>query len=308
MEAINGTPVFPNPPVFSGDGYSGWTSSIPGFTPEYEYPSSPSAPTSPPGTYTCYYDPQYGGCYVTELPGSKPAQLFVPGNELRFAEEGLKRAYAASYSIETKTGLGTGIGALSWPQADGTFLNLILTNRHVVLEREAKLDETSGLTYETESVASSLLVTSLMTGTKFKGEVLNVLPVGQPDMALVAVRTPQPLGTLPVANSQEIAFGQKVYAIGNPLGLMGSVTAGIISHPNRPDLDDGGRVIQFDAAISPGNSGGPLITQDGRLIGLNTFTIPGRPGVPAQNLNFAYPADVGLQLLLQGLQQLRPAA
>lgn len=290
-----GTPVFPLPPTqnyYPSADFSGLD----------QYSTNPPDTSAPPGTGICYEDPRFGGCYVTELPNKKPARLFVPGNELKFAEEGLKKAYAASYMIETKTGLGSGIGVLSIQQQDGTFLNLILTNRHVVTNAQG-------------GVESPLVATSLWTGAISQGVVLNVLPDNQPDMALVAITTRAPMFTIPIADSSQIAFAQKVYAIGNPLGLVGSITAGVISHPNRPDLGGenvGGRIIQFDAPISPGNSGGPLITVDGRLIGINTFTIPGGPQSPAQNINFAFPADIGFKLLMeswqQQQQQLRPAA
>lgn len=255
----------------------------------YERISIPAAEALPAGA-ACQYD-LFGGCYVIDLPNPTKTQVkvFVPGNELEFAEEGVKRAYAASYQLQNKSGLGSGIGIRTELAADGSTINYILTNRHVVQESDGEN-------------AKTMMVTSLWTGETFKGEVVKVLPEGSPDMALVAMRTPQPLFTIPVANSKTVAFGQRVYAIGNPLGLAGSVTAGIISHPRRPaeELEAGsGYVIQFDAPISPGNSGGPLITQDGMLIGINTFTIPGDAGHPAQNINFAYPADKGLEELLQ---------
>lgn len=253
----------------------------------FERISAPAAEALPAGT-TCQYD-IFGGCYVIDLPNKTQVKAFVPGNELEFAEEGVKRAYSASYQLQNKSGLGSGIGIRTEQAADGTYINYILTNRHVVQESDGQN-------------AKTMVVTSLWTGETFKGEVMNVLPEGSPDMALVAIRTPQPLFIIPVANSKTVAFGQRVYAIGNPLGLAGSVTAGVISHPRRPAEELGagsGYVIQFDAPISPGNSGGPLITQDGMLIGINTFTIPGRPNVPAQNLNFAFPADAGLEELLQ---------
>lgn len=285
------TPVFPTPPSSNYD--DTWTMTEPP-----DYYGEPDS-TAPPGTYICYLDPQYGPCYIIELENKKPVQLFVPGKDLKFASEGVRRAYMASYAIQTKSALGSGIGVMTVPQNDGTFLNYILTNRHVI-------------TNEKGEVESPFVATSLWTGEGQKGVVLGVLPEGAPDMALVAITTRQPLPTIPIVDSSQIAFGQKVFAIGNPLGLMGTVTAGVISHPNRPDLGGenvGGRIIQFDSPISPGNSGGPLISEDGKLIGINTFTIPGRPGVPAQNLNFAFPADIGFQMLWAMLQQqLRPAA
>lgn len=283
------------------DPNSSWSTTAPGgIVPEYVDPDErpQDAPwrrsdASTPWTYTCHYDPYSGRCQVVNVPGSSPTTAAVPQGELRFATEGLRKAYAASYRIEGKTGLGSGVGVMSVQRDDGKYMNLIITNRHVVS------DENTGKTEE------SLVVKSHMTGESFKGTLVAVLPQSGPDMAALAVVTDYPLSTIEVADSSQLAFGQRVYAIGNPLGLFGAVTAGIISHPDRTGMfgpEYSGRIIQFDAAISPGNSGGPLITQDGQLIALTTFTVPGRNN-NSQNLNFGYAADEGLEQLLAKIRE-----
>lgn len=289
------TPVFPAPPPSYEPPV--WTMTEPP-----DYYGEPNS-TAPPGTLICYVDPTSGAsCYVTELDNKQktPIRLFVPGSDLKFAEKGVEKAYMSFYAIQTKDGhLGSGINVMSVPQEDGTYLNFIFTNRHVVVNEKGQVD-------------SSYLAHSLWTGEAYQGTAVAVLPENMPDHAFVVIKSKKPLPAIPHVNSEEVGIGQKVFAIGNPLGFMGVVTAGIISHtnPTHPILEDvGGRVIMFDAAISPGNSGGPLITQDGRLIALNTFTVPGNPENPAQNLNFAFPADVGLKMLFEMLQmQMRPAA
>lgn len=293
--AWNTTPVSPYSPQRGAPVFS-----TPPPTPPYPRPAdsyrlfekiaAPDTEMLPPGV-ACQYDLFQNGCHIIELPNKTQVRAFVPGVALPFAEEGVKKAYAASYQIQNKSGLGSGVGIRTDPLPDGTYINYIVTNRHVVEEKDGEY-------------AKTLEVTSLWTGQVYKGELINVLTEGKPDMALVAIRSTEPLFSIPIYNSNAIAFGQKIFAVGNPLGLVGSVTAGIISHPRRPaaDFDAGeGYVIQFDAPISPGNSGGPLITQDGQLIGINTFTIPGRPNSPAQNINFAFPADTGINLLFQEL-------
>ena len=76
-------------------------------------------------------------------------------------------------------------------------------------------------------------------------------------------------------DSDNVKIGEKVIAIGNPLGLSFSVTEGIISAVNREVRGSPGEYIQTDAALNPGNSGGPLINTDGRVIGINNFKIAG---------------------------------
>ena len=266
---------------------STWSSTGEGkFIPAYETPSATSSNTAKTGS-SFYYDPRRK-CYVSETPGKPPALLFVPGNQLNFRTEEVKKAYAASYAMQSKSGLGTGVAVLSIHQPDGSYLNYLVTNRHVIMEKNQP--------------AETMLVTSLMTGEKYKGNVLAVLPEGKPDMSLVTVKTPQPLSTVVVADSSKTAFDQRVFSIGNPIGLMGSVTEGVVSNPHRDDLlgqDVGGWLIQTDAAISPGNSGGGMFNEQGELIGLNTLSMTATPDTPTQNLNFAFPVDVGLSLLLQ---------
>ncbi len=83
-------------------------------------------------------------------------------------------------------------------------------------------------------------------------------------------------------NSDDAKVGEKVVAIGNPLGLSFSVTEGIISAVHREFKDSPGGYIQTDASLNPGNSGGPLIDVDGKVIGINNFVVGG-----AENLGFA---------------------
>ncbi len=78
---------------------------------------------------------------------------------------------------------------------------------------------------------------------------------------------------LELDNSNEIVVGERVVAIGNPLGLQFSVTQGIVSATHRPGPNGEEAYIQMDAALNPGNSGGPLINKEGKVIGINNFKI-----------------------------------
>ena len=79
--------------------------------------------------------------------------------------------------------------------------------------------------------------------------------------------------SLELENSNDISVGEKVIAIGNPLGLQFSVSEGIVSGINRPGPTGIEAYIQTDAALNPGNSGGPLINKNGKVIGINNFKV-----------------------------------
>jgi serine protease Do len=116
------------------------------------------------------------------------------------------------------------------------------------------------------------------------------------DLAVLKVESPQPLAAQRLGRSDDIMVGETVVAIGNPLGLQHTVTAGIVSARDRDlQLNDETTyhgLIQTDAPINPGNSGGPLLNVNGELIGINT-AIRG----DAQNIGFAIPVDRIWELL-----------
>ncbi len=94
------------------------------------------------------------------------------------------------------------------------------------------------------------------------------------DLALVQIQPKKSLPYLRLGDSDNLQVGQKVLAIGNPFGLEGTLTTGVISSLGRTLREEGDRVlegmIQTDAAINPGNSGGPLLDSQGTVIGINT--------------------------------------
>jgi len=87
---------------------------------------------------------------------------------------------------------------------------------------------------------------------------------------------------LKLEDSNEVQIGEKVIAIGNPLGLQFSVSEGIVSGIHRPGMNGIEAYIQTDAALNPGNSGGPLINKEGKVVGINNFKIGG-----GESLGFA---------------------
>jgi 2-alkenal reductase len=114
------------------------------------------------------------------------------------------------------------------------------------------------------------------------------------DLAVIKLDTvPGGLRPIPVGRSADLLVGQSVYAIGNPFGLSRSLTTGVISALDRRLPTTDGRevagVIQTDAAVNPGNSGGPLVDSAGRLIGVNTAILA--PTGSFTGVGFAIPVD-----------------
>lgn len=93
------------------------------------------------------------------------------------------------------------------------------------------------------------------------------------DLALLKIPTKKPLPFVQVADPRDLKVGQEVVVIGNPLGFEWSVSHGVISALNRDD-EDMYNMTQSDAAMNPGNSGGPVFNMDGELIGINSRIYP----------------------------------
>ncbi len=121
---------------------------------------------------------------------------------------------------------------------------------------------------------SEKIVVTFLDGSSYNANIVGSDPFT--DIAVIKVDAePYLLHPLPVGDSSNLKVGMQVVAIGNPFGLSGSMTAGIVSQLGRllPSQDTGFSipdVIQTDAAINPGNSGGPLLNMKGEVIGINT--------------------------------------
>ena len=180
--------------------------------------------------------------------------------------------FGSGPSIQQEQGQGSGFITRS----DG----VVLTNAHVV------------------DGVSEVGVT-LPDGRRFSGKVVGADPVT--DVAVVKLAATG-LPVAPLGDSNKVRPGQWAIAIGNPLGLDNTVTAGIISAVHRTNaIGAGQRVpyLQTDAAVNPGNSGGPLINDRGQVIGINT-AIRKAPGA---GLSFAIPIDLARDVAAEILQQ-----
>ncbi len=162
-----------------------------------------------------------------------------------------------------KDSFGTGSGFII--STDG----YIVTNNHVVSNSE------------------QILVT-LSDGREMEAKLIGQDP--PTDIAVIKIYTDN-LHVTTFGNSDELQAGQIAIAIGNPLGFQCTVTAGVVSALGRTLRSESGRliddVIQTDAALNPGNSGGPLVDSNGKVIGVNTAVIVG-----AQGLCFAVSSSI----------------
>jgi len=140
--------------------------------------------------------------------------------------------------VTISSGTGSGSGSIVSPEG------LVLTNNHVI--RNAR---------------GGVVSVSTSTGKRYTGQVIATDATN--DLALVRLNTSERFPAILISNPQSIQVGQRVFAIGSPFGLSGTLTTGILSRIGR-NSD-----LQTDAVLNPGNSGGPLLNSRGELIGVN---------------------------------------
>jgi serine protease Do len=161
---------------------------------------------------------------------------------------------------------------------------LVVTNNHVI----ADADEINVVLHDDTSV---------------KAEIVGKDP--KTDLALLRIKSDKPLTAVKFGNSDNIRVGDWVLAIGNPFGLGGTVTAGILSARQR-DINAGpyDDFLQTDASINRGNSGGPMFNMEGEVIGINTAIYS--PSGGSIGIGFAIPASLAAPVLEQLKQYGKP--
>jgi S1-C subfamily serine protease len=149
---------------------------------------------------------------------------------------------------------------------------------------------------------SQVLTVTLADKKQYKAKIIGTDP--RNDLALIQINAGRKLPFLRLGDSDGLQVGQKVLAIGNPFGLEGTLTTGIVSSLGRSLASEADRpledLIQTDAAINPGNSGGPLLDSHGDVIGINT-AIYGNQSMNGQagniGLGFAMPISRAKMML-----------
>ena len=219
-----------------------------------------SALAVPPGGYAELVEQVSPAVVFIEVEGVTRTAGEMPQN----MPPQMRRFYEEQWPDRQERGQGLGSGFII--SEDGK----IVTNHHVVAGAEK-------------------VTVKLADGRKFVAEVMGSDPMT--DIALLKVEAEDALPTVAFGSSEALRVGDEVVAVGNPFGLGGTVTSGIVSALSR-DIRSGpfDDFIQTDAAINRGNSGGPLFNNDGDVVGVNTAIIS--PGGGSVGIGFAVPSDL----------------
>lgn len=168
----------------------------------------------------------------------------------------------------------------------------ILTNNHIVATSSSE-------SYYEVSEATKLTVTLFGDETEYEAKIVG--KDEQTDLAVIKIEK-NDLSKAEFADSDSIKVGEFAMAVGNPLGMQSSITCGVISAINREVTDSDGKkfnLIQTDAAINSGNSGGALVNSEGKVIGINTLKLS---GTGIEGMGFAIPINSTTDITSQLIQ------
>ena len=207
----------------------------------------------------------------------------IVGIEVEYNVNSLISMFGRQSQSSTATASGSGIII----SEDG----YILTNNHIV-------SSASSESYYEVSEATKMTVTLFNDETKYEAKIIGTDE--QTDLAVIKIEK-SGLSKAEFADSDNIKVGEFAMAVGNPLGMQSSITCGVISAVNREVTDSDGKkftLIQTDAAINSGNSGGALVNSEGNVIGINTLKLS---GTGIEGMGFAIPisstTDISSQLI-----------
>jgi len=202
------------------------------------------------------------GAFAGYFAAIGPMKSGIPGLESRSAEMVYKEVAPSVVSINT--GITEGSGFVFSREG------YIITNHHVV----------GGVGDDT------VIEVTFMDGTAVRGEIVAADPYV--DLAVLKVNLPKGVKPLTLGDSSKVKVGEPVLVLGNPLGYPSSLTAGIVSQTHRSMEAEGNyvvpAVIQFDAAVNPGSSGGPVLNYEGEVIGVVTQAL-------GEGMGFAIPSN-----------------
>lgn len=235
--------------------------------------------------------------YVSQVNLSNYSDTAVyAANKILPSIVGIKLEYTVNNSMlqmfgksSSSTATATGSGIII--SDDG----YILTNNHVV----SSSSSSSNSSYYQVSEASKLTVTLFNDDTEYEAKIVG--KDEQTDLAVIKIEK-SGLSKAEFADSDSIKVGEFAMAVGNPIGMQSSVTCGIVSAVNRQVTDSDGKqytLIQTDAAINSGNSGGALVNSEGKVIGINTLKLS---GTGIEGMGFAIPINSTTDITSQLIQ------
>ena len=208
----------------------------------------------------------------------------IVGIKVEYSVNALTSIFGMQTQPQTATATGSGIIISD----DG----YILTNNHIVAN-------TSSESYYEISEATNVTVTLFNDTNEYKGKIVG--KDEQTDLAVIKIDK-SGLAKAEFADSDSIKVGEFAMAVGNPLGMNSSVTCGVVSAVNREVTDSDGKkfiLIQTDAAINAGNSGGALVNSEGKVIGINTLKLS---GTGIEGMGFAIPINSTTDITSQLIQ------
>ena len=208
----------------------------------------------------------------------------IVGIEVEYNVNSLISMFGRQSQTSTATASGSGIIISD----DG----YILTNNHIVATSSSE-------SYYEVSEATKLTVTLFNDETKYVAKI--ICTDEQTDLAVIKIEK-SGLSKAEFADSDNIKVGEFAMAVGNPLGMQSSITCGVISAVNREVTDSDGKkftLMQTDAAINSGNSGGALVNSEGKVVGINTLKLS---GTGIEGMGFAIPINATTDITSQLIQ------
>lgn len=208
----------------------------------------------------------------------------IVGIKVEYNVNSLISMFGRQTQASTATASGSGIIISN----DG----YILTNNHIVATSSSE-------SYYEVSEATKITVTLFNDETEYEAKIIG--KDEQTDLAVIKIEK-NGLSKAEFADSDNIKVGEFAMAVGNPLGMQSSITCGVISAVNREVTDTDGKkfiLIQTDAAINSGNSGGALVNSEGKVIGINTLKLS---GTGIEGMGFAIPINSTTDITSQLIQ------